>query len=102
MLSTFNRLLSILQQHPNYLSTPFRPQTPIEIQVGIVIHRLAIPLGYRQLEQMFGVSQGSVAYFTERFIEAILDTLPAYVVGVCIIKDPRFFCFLGIAKKIFY
>ena len=39
--STFNRLLSILQQHPNYLSTPFRPQTPIEIQVGIVIQRLA-------------------------------------------------------------
>src|SRR6185312_815714 len=81
----------------NNILTIYPPQTPTEIQVGIVIQRLANHLGYRQLEQMFGVSQGSVAYFTERFIEAILDTLPAYVVGVCIIKDPRFFCFLGIA-----
>ena len=36
-----------------------------------MIQRLANPLGHRQLEQMFGVSQGSVAHFTKRFIEAI-------------------------------
>ena len=36
-----------------------------------MIQRLANPLGHRQLEQMFGVSQESVAHFTKRFIEAI-------------------------------
>ena len=51
-------------EHPNYLSTPFQSQTPIEIQVGIVIQRLANPLGYCQLEQMFGVSQG---FFSHTF-----------------------------------
>jgi len=65
-----------LQQHPNYIPTPFRPQINIEIQVAMcVIQRLANPMGYRQLEQMFGVSQGSVAHFTKRFIEAVLDAL---------------------------
>ena len=73
--STFNQLLSILHQHPNYASTPFQPQIPLEIQVGVVIQRFANPMGYRQLEQMFGISQGSVAHFTKRFIEAVLDTL---------------------------
>ena len=43
-----------------------------------MIQRLANPLGYCQLEQMFGVSQGSVTHFTKQFIEAILDTLQHY------------------------
>ena len=45
-------------------------------------------MGYRQLEQMFGVSQESVAHFTKRFI----DGDPTY---------PRLFRFLSIAMNMF-
>ncbi|CAG8622990.1 3112_t:CDS:2, partial [Paraglomus occultum] len=37
--STFNQLLSVLHQHPNYAFTPFQPQIPLEMQVAVVIQR---------------------------------------------------------------
>ena len=40
--SMFNQLLSILHQHPNYASTPFQPQIPLEIQVGVVIQLVSV------------------------------------------------------------
>ena len=73
--STFNQLLNILSRHKNYQSSPFKCQTPIEIQVAIVLQRLANPIGYRQIEQTFGISQGSITHFTKRFLEAVLDSL---------------------------
>jgi len=41
----------------------------------IVIQRLE-NLGYRQLEQMFGVSQGSVAHFTKRLLSSFVSIKP--------------------------
>ena len=73
--STFNRLLEVISQHSVYQSSNFQTQTHIEIQVGIVLQRLANPMGYRQLETMFGISQGSVQNFTQRFFQSVLDLL---------------------------
>ncbi|CAG8605491.1 481_t:CDS:2 [Paraglomus occultum] len=46
-----------------------------KIQVAIVLQRLANPIGYRQIEQTFGISQGSVTHFTKCFLGAVLDSL---------------------------
>ena len=73
--STFNQLLNILSRHKNYQSSPFKCQTPIEIQVAIVLQRLANPIGYRQIEQTFGISQGSITHFTKRFLETIFASI---------------------------
>ena len=73
--STFNRLLEVISQHSVYQSSNFQTQTHIEIQVGIVLQRLANPMGYRQLETTFGISQGSVQNFTQRFFQSVLDML---------------------------
>jgi hypothetical protein len=75
MRTTFNRLLSSISTHAVYQSSPQKPQMPIEIQVAIVLQRLANLMGYRQLENTFGIGQGSVANFTNRFITAVLDNL---------------------------
>ncbi|CAG8640592.1 7934_t:CDS:2, partial [Paraglomus occultum] len=75
MRTTFNRLLSSISAHPIYQFSTQKPQTPIEIQVAIVLQRLANPMSYRQLETTFGIGQGSVTNFTNRFITAVLDNL---------------------------
>jgi len=75
MRTTFNRLLSSISTHPIYQFSAQKPQTLIEIQVAIVLQRLANPMSYRQLETTFGIGQGSVANFTNRFLTAVLDNL---------------------------
>jgi hypothetical protein len=73
--STFHKLLNIISNHPIYQSSPFKPQTPIEMQVAIVLQRFANPMSYRELETSFGISQGSVQNFTKRFCTAVLENL---------------------------
>jgi len=73
--TTFNRLIEILSEHENYRPSAFKNQIPMHIQLGVVLHRLANPMSYRQLELFLGVSVGSVANFTRRFIQAVLDSL---------------------------
>ena len=74
--------LSNISSHPVYQPSPFKSQTPIEMQVAIVLQRLANPMSYRELETSFGVSQGSVQNFTKRFCTAVLENLQ------CAIKWP--------------
>ncbi|CAG8576222.1 4179_t:CDS:2 [Paraglomus occultum] len=73
--TTFHRLLNTISNHPVYQSNPFKPQTPIEMQVAIVLQRFANPMSYRELETSFGISQGSVENFTKRFCIAVLKNL---------------------------
>jgi len=73
--SMFNRLLEVISQHSIYQSSNFQTQTHIEIQVGIVLQWLANLMGYRQLETMFGISQGSVQNFTQCFFQSVFDML---------------------------
>jgi len=73
--TTFHRLLNTISNHPVYQSNPFKPQTPIEMQVAIVLQRFANPMSYRELETSFGISQGSVQNFTKRFCITVLENL---------------------------
>jgi hypothetical protein len=68
--STFNLLLFHLQNHPSYNNNR---NINIEIQVAIAIWRLANNTPYRIFEQTLGISQGSVANYTDRFLKAMLD-----------------------------
>ena len=55
----------------------------------IVIQRLE-NLGYRQLEQMFGVSQGSVAHFTKRLLKPFWT--PSNIIIIICINQTRLRC----------
>ena len=71
--SVFNYLVARLSTHPSFrLSAP--NSIPIERQIAIVLTRLAkSKKDFRSMEKQFGVSQGSVSHFTDRFLDAMMD-----------------------------
>ncbi|CAG8838404.1 5356_t:CDS:1, partial [Cetraspora pellucida] len=71
-LATFNSLVARLSIHPAF-SSDAPNATPVWKQIAIVLWRLANSSGIRVLEQTLGISQGSVIYFTDRFLKTLLD-----------------------------
>ena len=69
----FDQLISEIYFHPNYQHKGDKNQFPLDIQVGVVLQRLANTVNYHQLECQFGISRGSINNFTNRFIDTMLD-----------------------------
>src|SRR3990170_1207205 len=70
-LATFHAIVTRLETHPVFISDASNA-TPVWKQIAIVLWRLANGTGIRVLVQTFGVSQGSVSHFTDRFLKALL------------------------------
>ncbi|CAG8653928.1 8967_t:CDS:1, partial [Scutellospora calospora] len=61
-----------LQTHPDF-SYEALNIIPAWKQIAIVLWRFANRTEIRTLEQILGISQGSVYHFTDRFLKALLD-----------------------------
>jgi hypothetical protein len=78
--NNFETLLNIVSRHPEYEAAVEGRATPVEIQVATVLWRLAnTHFGFRIAETFLGVSAGSYARFTERFITVMSDYINQFV-----------------------
>ena len=66
---TFFMIVDRLRNYPDYSGAEIQ----IERQVAVALYRLANGTSIRLLAQMFGISEGSVSEFTDRFLFAVAE-----------------------------
>ncbi|KAI7860805.1 hypothetical protein BDC45DRAFT_529429 [Circinella umbellata] len=71
-LKAFIELVNKLKGRPEYASSQAKDGYPIEIQVTVMLWRLANSMfGFRVMQETLGISNGSYTNFTDRFISAM-------------------------------
>lgn len=79
---SFRKLVRLIQGHPIFHSTSYKPQHPVDIQLAITLYRMGRygnGASVQDIARMAGVSEGSVEKFTERCQIALLVHHDQYV-----------------------
>ena len=77
--STFEYLISLVEQSLSKVDTAFRKAVPIEKRVAVALWRLSTGNSYRTISKVFGIGKSTVIKLFQEFVRELLMLSPEFI-----------------------